>query len=440
MSFNRYLVFVHIWSLLALINSFTDGRTTAPENPMEPSLVTDMPSTQANCSDKEPEDLVPKWSDVYELRDDLLSRIEVDLRPREIQVDKVDMNIQFILNNILKLDDTTQLLTVRGYFHVQWKDDFLQWNQCERAGITQLKIPVKKVWSPKLVILEGVDGTDQLYDPADSIVVNPEGNVVWLPEGDFSFYCDFSIKLYPFDKQTCSMTAYASVEGIKGLEFQLFNGGANVSSQDFKENTEWELISLYAKKEERYGMSMVEITFVMKRRPMFIIYTTMLPLGLLTVLNICILLVPVESGEKCSMAVTLFMAYGVILTFISNGLPHNALDVSHFVLYAIWLLAYSVVTVAYTVIQSRVYTYYGEREVRALFRASSFVKRISPKSIQLDDANGPNGDAEKISEDEILTWKKLFRKLDVILFAVCLIFHVIISVILFDAIRKEASQ
>ncbi|XP_046374276.1 acetylcholine receptor subunit delta-like [Haliotis rufescens] len=77
----------------------------------------------------------------------------------------------------------------------------------------------------------------------------------------------------------------------------------------------------------------IRITFHLKRRPLFYIFTILLPVVLLYFLNTFVFLLPSESGEKTSMAVSVLLSFQLFLSIIRDSLPENSLTVSLFSLY-----------------------------------------------------------------------------------------------------------
>ncbi|XP_046553804.1 acetylcholine receptor subunit beta-type unc-29-like [Haliotis rubra] len=75
------------------------------------------------------------------------------------------------------------------------------------------------------------------------------------------------------------------------------------------------------------------ITINLKRRPLFYIFTILLPVVLLHFLNSFVFLLPSQSGEKTSMAVSILLSFQLFLSIIRDSLPENSLTVSLFSLY-----------------------------------------------------------------------------------------------------------
>ncbi|XP_067676177.1 acetylcholine receptor subunit delta-like [Haliotis asinina] len=75
------------------------------------------------------------------------------------------------------------------------------------------------------------------------------------------------------------------------------------------------------------------ITINLKRRPLFYIFTILLPVVLLHFRNSFVFLLPSQSGEKTSMAVSILLSFQLFLSIIRDSLPENSLTVSLFSLY-----------------------------------------------------------------------------------------------------------
>lgn len=75
---------------------------------------------------------------------------------------------------------------------------------------------------------------------------------------------------------------------------------------------------------------MLYMKIVLKRRPLFIILTVVLPIIALSIMHAFCFLLPMESGEKMGLSVALFHSFGV---FGSIMMTQNAANISWFVVY-----------------------------------------------------------------------------------------------------------
>ena len=188
------------------------------------------------------------------------------------------------------------------------------------------------------------------------------------------------------------------------------------------------------------------IVLELERRTAFILYTVISPLILLSVLNVCVFIIPVDSGEKASTSVTLFLSYGVFVSAIRDELPHNSINVSYLMIYIESLLLFSVLSVIYCFVQSWIYSNY--RDTMFKWRLSpklpkAFKKMAAPhlQKTKVNPANSDNGDnVSKQTTSEchhgesgygMITCKQFLKRVDVIVFVVLLCFALISTTFLF---------
>ncbi|XP_046553805.1 acetylcholine receptor subunit delta-like [Haliotis rubra] len=101
--------------------------------------------------------------------------------------------------------------------------------------------------------------------------------------------------------------------------------------EQFEENSEFEISTENEKKSNINARLVIIIN--LKRRPLFYIFTSLLPVVLLHLLNSFVFLLPSQSGEKTSMAVSILLSFQLFLSIIRDSLPENSLTVSLFSLY-----------------------------------------------------------------------------------------------------------
>ena len=393
----------------------------------EPPL---LPPTRKPNNSQSCDDLHPTKSSVSSLYERLLTDYDKRLRPLENQSKQIVIETTFILDSITNLDVANQVLTVQGLFVFKWLDGFLNWDPCKYGGTKVVKLDSDTIWTPGVSIINSVVSSDKVFSVKDRIMVTPRGSAIWVPVGTYSFFCDVNIKFFPFDKQSCTLILYVPDEIANELSFKPIDGGAQKSVNQFSENSEWELMKIEAISQVVDDLSTLQVKFQLKRRPDFMIYTMILPLILLTIMNTCTFLVPITSGEKCSLTVTIFMTYGVILTFTSDSLPNNSLQVSIFIVYKIWLLMFSLFTVIYSFLQSRICAYHGNIVVKCFgFLGTNKISMHSTERMDTQSVLEDKNVCETVAP--VLTWQHLMRKLDIVLFVICLVLHVVSSITIF---------
>jgi nicotinic acetylcholine receptor alpha-7 len=62
----------------------------------------------------------------------------------------------------------------------------------------------------------------------------------------------------------------------------------------------------------------------MKRHPLYFGVMILLPTLLFSLLNPLVFLLPVESGERVSLSMTILLSYAIFLTLVSNSIPKTS--------------------------------------------------------------------------------------------------------------------
>ena len=118
-------------------------------------------------------------------------------------------------------------------------------------------------------------------------------------------------------------------------------GSKGIDLEQYSSNSEWDLIDSIATVEEESDEASVIYTLKIKRKPRYMVLSVILPIVMLSVLNLFVFVLPCDSGEKASYAVTVFLAFAVFLTIISSALPRNSESLSIFSVYIIILTVQS---------------------------------------------------------------------------------------------------
>ncbi|KAL4222021.1 hypothetical protein ACF0H5_018066 [Mactra antiquata] len=380
-----------------------------------------------------------------DLVEDLLRGYDNRFRPRQLQIDPVEVLTRFNLETIINFDTTGQSLEVMGYFTVSWLDEILTWDPNDHSQCNNIRIPISDIWYPKFVISKGFDGKSTIGDVKSEIVkVTSNGTVNWVPYGSYRFLCEVNVEKYPFDHQICQLTYYIGGETMSTV---ILSVQPNVNVRDFAENSEWKLNSIKSSDLTKYSAKFVVIEFEIERRSQFTVFTMILPLTTVSVINVFTFLVPIQSGEKASLAITIFLTYGFFVTMTRDSLPHNSLQVSYYVVYICNLLILSVCTMLFVIMESRIYGTMGDKKCPINIRLPSILRKNNPvkpmDQTKTTKALGHRGKDQKKSVrteenagDTIKcwTWTIFLQQLDVIVFCIAFIFIFIVTLILLTII------
>ena len=96
----------------------------------------------------------------------------------------------------------------------------------------------------------------------------------------------------------------------------------------YERNAEWALHSArllkeYVPVDNTSLVPLVHLAVSLARRPCYFLINVIFPSVLITLLSVFVFLLPNESGEKVSLATTIFLSYTVLLLIVSDISPRN---------------------------------------------------------------------------------------------------------------------
>ncbi|XP_053406583.1 neuronal acetylcholine receptor subunit alpha-6-like [Mercenaria mercenaria] len=251
----------------------------------------------------------------------------------------------------------------------------------------------------------------------------------------FESTCDVDITYFSFDSQECELKFIAW--SYSKAEVELNKGARGVILVEYSPNAVWNIDSTSAL-ERNTGESSVTFTIKLKRKPGFYVINIIIPVILLSVLNIL-------TGERVSYAVTVFLSLAVFLTIVSEELPTNSDVISILSLYLTAMITLSTVIVLICILELRLATrtveeYPINKLFMTVYKVSLFLQcrkrkdQIKPakmsetnskKKLKKEDEFNP--DRKKFQE----TWMKIVSAMGYLLFWIFLLLTFILTLVLF---------
>ena len=370
------------------------------------------------------------YKNVIQLYESILLGYDKRVQPRKDQSDIINFKVTFFFQiiGITEFDTASQKLSILGFFDFEWIDEILSWEPKSHGSIKMAKLPLKDIWYPNIKFARDLQGNGVIGDQRDGVIFAHTGDVTWTPAGIFNVLCDVTTKFYPFDRQSCRMSIYAA--DADSSELLLLPSGEGVGLEGHQPNSEWNLVNVRIEKVIQYDGYYYDFILDLERRTEFLVYTVVTPLVLLSILNVGIFIIPIECGEKGSIAVNLFLSYGIFITAVKDDLPHNSVDVSYFLIYIQMLLMYSAFTVIYCFVESRVFSDRADDAVsRCCSRNNKTQQQDKTDKVDtmtsqglpenVDDLPSTLRDLTEYSNGKessnALTWRKLLRWIDICL-------------------------
>ncbi|KAK3582644.1 hypothetical protein CHS0354_001690 [Potamilus streckersoni] len=266
-------------------------------------------------------------------------------------------------NQTVNVMVSLSLLTINSLI---WEDSRLSWNgNTTYDNIRFIFSNENYMWRPAVIVENSVSDMSVISDEHTFMRIISDGHVVWTPGGIYEIHCDCDVTYYPLDKQTCSLVM--STWAYTSREISLVLGSEAVLTTYFSENGEWELVSVSGAAEsstrESQSFSHLKFILTLRRRPLFHILNTILPVVIMATLIVMVFKLPPESGERIGMSLTALLAYAVYLSLISDNIPRTSKSASVLSIYLTIVLCLSVLTVILTIVVLDLYFNIEEDDV-----------------------------------------------------------------------------
>ena len=164
-------------------------------------------------------------------------------------------------------------------------------------------------------------------------LVLAEGQVAWSIAGQFSTRCSVDMRHFPFDSQECEIeigpisqpTMYINMIAVVDNSFD---------GSIYSESEEFELISNSAEtmlngniSDPKLQFSSAVFKIKLSRRSDYYVLNIILPCSLLAILSLVTFCLPVNSGERVSLQITVLLSQSVYQLILTNYVPVTSINI-----------------------------------------------------------------------------------------------------------------
>ncbi|XP_015584945.1 glutamate-gated chloride channel isoform X2 [Cephus cinctus] len=116
------------------------------------------------------------------------------------------VHVNIFVRSISKIDDVTMEYSVQLTFREQWVDERLRFNDFGGRLKYLTLTEASRVWMPDLFFANEKEGHfHEIIMPNVYIRIFPHGSVLYSIRISLTLSCPMDLKLYPLDRQTCSL-------------------------------------------------------------------------------------------------------------------------------------------------------------------------------------------------------------------------------------------
>ncbi|XP_056011258.1 acetylcholine receptor subunit alpha-type acr-16-like [Ostrea edulis] len=375
-----------------------------------------------------------------QLHTDLFTGYQKAIRPGADRTKALSITVDFLLISLKEFSEEDSKLAVIGAFKFSWEDNRLIWDKTLYGGDLQdTSVLQETLWVPNIINLNCFDNMRPLGSNSMSVRVYDSGFVSWLPPVLVESTCDADVTYYPFDSQTCVIRYY--IPGYYPPDLNLSPGSSEVDLMQYEQNNLWDITSTsLSTMVNSYGFQELHIQLQMKRRSSYYIAGLILPICLMSFLQVMVYILPEESGERIGFSVTVLLAVAVFLTIIQENLPEASEPSVSLLAYKLLgdVLTGALITTS-AIFGSAVYHKDDSEPVPTIVKRLFCTRRKSccKKSPKVTTINvtekSPPEDAVNDSDDDVISWSdvgKCYDKCCLFFFTLCLAMNNIVLMII----------
>jgi len=233
------------------------------------------------------------------------------------------VGVQFYFGSINSFKEIEETISIIGSFSFNWTDPFLAWNPSSYNNLYWTMIDASNMWVPFIVLTNSVNKMEPIGgDTIFNAIINYNGTVIYSPGDVFEARCPADISKFPFDEQQCTFEFMPW--GTPKELLVLSTNGDQAGLNYFYPHSDWVLLEYSTEVNELLFGTVFSFNLRIKRRALYYGVMIIAPTVLFALMNPLVFLLPVESGERVSLAMTILLSYAIFLTLVSSSIPASS--------------------------------------------------------------------------------------------------------------------
>ncbi|KAI0233797.1 Neuronal acetylcholine receptor subunit alpha-10 [Lamellibrachia satsuma] len=258
-----------------------------------------------------------------QLAQDIFYSYNEDIWPAEHDHDTITVKIGLAAYRLVKLSEMEQSVTISVWLRWVWVDDRLTWNISDYENITDI-LTSRAIWKPDITLYGDIRSEERPLEKFQ-YSIRYDGEVMWKANIIYETYCKQNAFYFPFDQQNCHLKFGSWA--YNGNQINVVNISTTGDVSQYVSNGEWDLLDMPVVVTQGYYPCCPEpypdvtFTLVLQRRGTFYVINLILPVFFMVLLTTGSFYLPAESGEKASLAVTIFLSQMVYNVVVIQYLP-----------------------------------------------------------------------------------------------------------------------
>ncbi|KAL3868248.1 hypothetical protein ACJMK2_041079 [Sinanodonta woodiana] len=250
----------------------------------------------------------------------------------------VSLGMQLLaLNNF---DDVAGIMDISTYLSMEWTEEIYFNTYGAAAPDTSVTISAASIWKPSLILVNSAGSSTEIVQEQSQVrMYLKSGKCEWTENVDLQGSCRPNVYFYPFDVHDCSFKFTS--RAYNSSELTLL--ASSFKKDYFEQNVAWSVEKISAETLIQDSKSHVKFQIRIARRSLNYVLNYILPILILSGLNIFVFILPRSSGERAGYSVTCFLAFVVFINSIVTSLPKSSAPVSVLVYYLTVMMTVSAI-------------------------------------------------------------------------------------------------
>uniref|UniRef100_A0A915EV32 Neurotransmitter-gated ion-channel ligand-binding domain-containing protein n=1 Tax=Ditylenchus dipsaci TaxID=166011 RepID=A0A915EV32_9BILA len=226
-------------------------------------------------------------------------------------IDMFKFGVAMIL--LINVDEKNQIMQTNVWLTLKWNDcqfswvflllikknliafTIKDWNPADYGGLESMRVPQERVWVPDIVLYNNADGNYEVSYHSN-VVVDYQGNVIWVPPAIYKSSCRIDVEYFPFDEQVCRLIFGSWTYNSNEVKLRWYNNKRSVELEDYSPSGIWDVIDVPG--ELIQDKSKIEFQIVIRRKTLFYTVILIIPTVLMAFLSMMVFYLPAECSEK----------------------------------------------------------------------------------------------------------------------------------------------
>ncbi|CAF1133196.1 unnamed protein product, partial [Didymodactylos carnosus] len=235
------------------------------------------------------------------------------------------------------------VITMNVNFELRWCDSLLIWNTSEYPCIlspdkqnSQIFFNAKEIWTPDITPINSpatLAKDQKLNYPVLSVCSD---NIRWNYPEKLQTFCEINVKYFPFDRQRCSILLQSTIYDSSQMKLKTLYNFVRLYNYI---KTEYSIIDASIHEIDLYNMyhkrnfSTLRIDIELERFSRFYTFKIVLPYFIISSLALFSFCLPIDTGEKVTLTVSVLLSLTIYLQLISDYVPKTEQGVCTLTLY-----------------------------------------------------------------------------------------------------------